>query len=159
MKYIYYHHTKIGIIEIIEEDGVIISLNFRKEIKEKENKDIQLKETSLLKMAGEQIQEYLMGKRQNFELPIKPKGTEFQQKVWESLQRIPYGETRSYKEIAIDIGNEKACRAVGMANNKNPISIIIPCHRVIGHSGKLVGYGGGLRIKEYLLNLEKENIY
>ena len=94
------------------------------------------------------------GKRKSFDLPLKPEGTEFQKKVWNALLDIPYGETRSYKDIAVAIGNPKACRAVGMANNRNPISIIIPCHRVIGANGSLVGYGGGLPIKIELLNLE-----
>jgi len=88
-------------------------------------------------------------------LPLAPAGTAFMQKVWNALLTIPYGETRSYKEIAIAVGNSKACRAVGMANNRNPISVVIPCHRVIGANGKLVGYGGGLDIKSYLLDLEK----
>ena len=87
-------------------------------------------------------------------MPLHPNGTEFQIKVWKALTEIPYGETRSYKDIAISIGNEKACRAVGMANNKNPIPIIIPCHRVIGANKKLVGYAGGLDLKERLLDLE-----
>jgi methylated-DNA-[protein]-cysteine S-methyltransferase len=82
-------------------------------------------------------------------------GTEFQMAVWQALQHIPYGETRSYREIAASIGRPKAVRAVGMANNRNPISIIVPCHRVIGHDGKLVGYGGGLPLKQYLLELER----
>ena len=86
-----------------------------------------------------------------------PKGTEFQQKVWKALQEIPYGETRTYGEIAAAIGNPKAARAVGMANNKNPIGIIIPCHRVVGANGKLVGYAGGMEKKEFLLELERNN--
>ena len=97
------------------------------------------------------------GRRREFQLPLAPKGTEFQQKVWKALLDIPYGETRSYGEIARAIGNPKASRAVGMANNRNPIAIIIPCHRVIGSTGKLVGYGGGLDKKEFLLNLERQN--
>ena len=89
-------------------------------------------------------------------MPLAPKGTPFQQKVWAALQEIPYGETRSYKEIAAMVGNEKACRAVGMANNRNPLPIFIPCHRVVGTNGKLVGYAGGLDVKTFLLELEKE---
>ena len=88
---------------------------------------------------------------------MKVEGTAFQKKVWKALCSIAYGETRSYKEIAIQIGNERACRAVGMANNKNPIGILIPCHRVIGTNHKLVGYAGGLDKKAFLLKLEKEN--
>ncbi len=105
-----------------------------------------------------QLQEYFNGKRKTFDFKYKLKGTDFQQKVWQALCDIPYGETRTYKDIAIAIGNDKACRAVGMANNKNPISIAVPCHRVIGASGKLVGYASGLDMKEHLLKLESENI-
>ena len=91
-------------------------------------------------------------------MPVFAAGTPFQQLVWEALKTIPYGETRSYKDIAVQIGKSKACRAVGMANNRNPIAIIIPCHRVIGSKGELVGYGGGLDIKKQLLRLEGKKI-
>jgi len=111
-------------------------------------------ETSLIKKTALQIEEYFAGKRKIFSVPLSIQGTEFHMDVWKALQTIPYGETRSYKDIALQIGRPKAVRAVGMANNRNPISIIIPCHRVIGHNGKLVGYGGGLPLKEYLLELE-----
>ena len=103
------------------------------------------------------LDHYFRGKLRQFEVPLNPIGTLFQRQVWKALQTIPYGETRSYKQLAELIGNPKACRAVGMANNRNPIAIIIPCHRVIGADGKLVGYGGGLPIKEYLLELEQRN--
>lgn len=110
--------------------------------------------TPLINKAFLEIKEYLEGRRKHFDIPLAPKGTAFQQKVWNALCTIPYGETRSYSEIAEIIGNPKACRAVGMANNKNPIIIMIPCHRVIGKNGSLTGYAGGLEIKEYLLHLE-----
>ena len=90
------------------------------------------KETDLIKKTYVELEEYFAGKRHDIDIPIAPKGTEFQKRVWQALSEIPYGETRSYKDIAKSCGNEKACRAVGMANNKNPIAIIIPCHRVIG---------------------------
>ena len=102
-----------------------------------------------------QFQEYFKGERNYFDLKIAPEGTTFQKNVLHALQKIPYGQTRSYGQIAQEIGNPKAARAVGLANNRNPISIIIPCHRVIGSSGELTGYAGGLDIKERLLNLEK----
>ena len=102
-----------------------------------------------------QINEYFEGKREQFDVPLKCEGTPFQQSVWRQLQKIPYGETRSYQEIAIGIGNEKAVRAVGQANNKNPIMIIIPCHRVIHKNGDITGFACGVEVKQYLLELEK----
>jgi len=108
----------------------------------------------LIKETFRQLSEYLEGKRKNFNLPIDPRGTDFQKKVWNELKKIPYGEVRSYKQIAKSIGNPEACRAVGSANNKNPTAVIIPCHRVIGTNGQLIGYAGGLERKKFLLNLE-----
>ncbi len=105
-----------------------------------------------------EITEYLEGNRKEFSFPYQLKGTEFQKKVWNELCRIPYGETRSYKDIAIAIGNPKAVRAVGMANNRNPMMLVVPCHRVIGSNGKMVGYAGGISMKESLLALEKKII-
>ena len=155
MKYIFYYNTKIGRIGM-EENGVAITrLDFIN--KDAQEEIIEKHETVLLKEAIKQLNEYLDGKRTLFDLPLEPKGTEFQKKVWDALKEIPFGETRSYGEIAKIIGNEKASRAVGMANNKNPIAIIVPCHRVIGANGKLVGYAGGLDLKEKLLKLESNN--
>lgn len=104
-----------------------------------------------------QLNEYFAGQRRQFDLPLDFEGTDFQQKVWQALLSIPFGETRSYKQIAEQIGNPKAVRAVGAANGKNPISIIAPCHRVIGASGKLVGFAGGLENKDILLKIEHIN--
>ncbi len=103
-----------------------------------------------------QLKEYFAGKRTKFDIPLHPKGTEFQRNVWHVLKAIPYGETRCYQDVATAVGNPRACRAVGMANNKNPIMIIVPCHRVIGKNGTLGGYAGGLDVKIKLLQLEKE---
>lgn len=116
-----------------------------------------LQTTELLSMATIQLDEYFQGKRTIFSLPFKLTGTPFQLAVWKELQNIPYGKTTSYKEIAQKINKPKACRAVGMANNKNPLPIIIPCHRVIGSNGKLIGYAGGLKLKNYLLELEQSH--
>lgn len=116
-----------------------------------------LQTTELLSMATIQLDEYFQGKRTTFSLPSKLTGTPFQLAVWKELQNIPYGQTTSYKEIAQKINKPKAYRAVGMANNKNPLPIIIPCHRVIGSNGKLIGYAGGLNLKNYLLELEKSH--
>ncbi|SEE92480.1 methylated-DNA--[protein]-cysteine S-methyltransferase [Ruania alba] len=104
--------------------------------------------------AVRQLEEYFAGERAEFDTPIAPHGTAFQRTCWEALQAIPYGETRSYGEIATAVGEPGAARAVGLANNRNPISIIVPCHRVIGADGSLTGYGGGMAAKRYLLDLE-----
>ena len=108
----------------------------------------------VLRKTEQQLQEYFSGKRKTFSLKLNPGGTEFQKKVWQALLTIPFGETKSYLELALQVGNRKACRAVGAANGKNPISIIIPCHRVIGRDGKLTGFAGGLETKAQLLSLE-----
>jgi len=155
----YYWELKypVGIVWVTEEDGLITGLFFANEIrsrKKHELKGFENRESALIKKAAKQLDEYFAGKRREFSLPLKFVGTDFQKKVWEALLTIPYGETRSYSEIAEQVGNPKACRAVGMANNRNPISIICPCHRVIGKNGSLVGYGGGLEIKRILLDLE-----
>ncbi|TCK02580.1 methylated-DNA--[protein]-cysteine S-methyltransferase [Marinobacterium mangrovicola] len=104
--------------------------------------------------AAHQLSEYFAGKRQSFDLPLSPQGTEFQCEVWQALQTIPFGETRSYGELANSLGKPRAARAVGLANNRNPLAILIPCHRVIGADGALIGYAGGLLIKQALLDLE-----
>lgn len=110
----------------------------------------------LLHQAARELREYFSGTRRAFTLPLAPAGTEFQKKVWKALQTIPYGQTRTYKQIAIQIGHNQSFRAVGMANNRNPIVVIVPCHRVVGYDGTLTGYAGGLDIKERLLTLEKQ---
>lgn len=111
----------------------------------------------LLKDVEQQLTEYFAGTRTAFDLPLAATGTEFQRAVWAALSEIPYGETVSYGELARRIGKPAASRAVGLANGKNPISIVVPCHRVIGSSGKLVGYGGGLERKQTLLALERRS--
>ena len=112
----------------------------------------------LLDAAEAQLREYFAGARRTFDLPLAPHGTAFQQRVWAALRAIPYGETRTYGELAAAIDSPNASRAVGMANHRNPIPIIIPCHRVIGANGTLTGYAGGLEIKRRLLALEGINI-
>ena len=154
MKSLYFYNTDIGKIGIADNGKAITNVYFNESPK---LKDTEIKETDLIKEAAQQLKEYLAGKRKSFNIPLMPEGTEFQKSVWEALQQIPYGKTCSYGEIAEKIGNPKACRAVGMANNKNPIGIFIPCHRVIGANGKLVGYAGGLEMKEHLLAIEKIN--
>ena len=115
-------------------------------------------DTPLLRSAEEQLLSYFAGERRTFDLPLRMQGTPFQIQVWQALREIPYGETRSYGDIARAIGNPRACRAVGMANNKNPLLIFVPCHRVIGADGSLTGFGAGLSVKEYLLRLEAGNL-
>ena len=143
------YETKVGFIRMEYEDKAITYL---KRIDYKP-KDFGTR-TELTDKVYRQLLEYFDGKRKNFDFKYELRGTEFQKKVWKALCNIPYGQTRTYKEIAIAVGNEKASRAVGMANNKNPITIAVPCHRVIGANGKLVGYAGGLEMKEYLLKIE-----
>ena len=145
----YTYETGLGSVTFIEEDGALLAISMQRSLEGVE------KETSLTKEAYTQLSEYLNGKRKTFDLPFKIRGTLFQEQVWNALLDIPYGETRSYKQIAEAIGNPKAVRAVGMANNRNPLLIIVPCHRVIGKNGSLVGYGEGLEMKEFLLRLEK----
>ena len=161
MRYGYLYNTginELGRLGIGAIEDKITDLFFEYEIENiKKSSNYIIKETTLIKKAASQLFEYLNGKRKKFDLPLLKEGTDFQISVWNELLKIPYGETRSYKDIAIAINNEKAVRAVGMANNRNKISIFIPCHRVIGSNKKLVGYGGGLEIKEFLLNLEKKN--
>ena len=161
MRYVYFYNTgikELGILGIGATEDKITDLFFEYEIENiKKSSNYIIKETTLIKKATSQLFEYLNGKRRDFNLPLLKEGTDFQISVWNELLKIPYGETRSYKDIAIAINNEKAVRAVGMANNRNKIPIFIPCHRVIGSNKKLLGYGGGLEIKEFLLNLEKRN--
>lgn len=153
MNNIFFYETEIGIIGIRENNKSITDIFFSK-VDTNDN----IEETDLIKECFNQLKEYFEGNRRAFDLPLETRGTEFQKKVWDELLKIPYGETKSYKDIAIAIGNEKACRAIGMANNKNHIPIIIPCHRVIGSNGKLVGYAGGLNVKEKLLNIENLDV-
>ena len=151
MKTAFYYEMAIGRICIVQENESITHIDL-----DEMPKDAKNEETLLLKNAAKQLAEYFSAQRSSFDLPLAPKGTGFQQSVWQALLKIPYGATRCYSEIAEVIGNEKACRAVGMANNKNPILIVIPCHRVIGKDGSLTGYGEGLPIKQFLLDLEKK---
>ena len=111
----------------------------------------------LLENCKEQLQNYFLGKTTSFDLPLSPEGTEFQQKVWAELLRIPYGETITYMELAVRLGDPKCIRAAGTANGKNPIAIVIPCHRVIGAGNKLTGYAGGIWRKKLLLELEMKH--
>lgn len=156
--------SPVGLITLVANQRGLIYLDFHKQNDPVLGPKIWLnhwfrhysleKNEQALRPYMEEIDEYFQGTRRVFEIPVDLYGTPFQKRVWRQLHSIPYGEVRTYKEIASAIGSPKAVRAVGGANNKNPLSIIIPCHRVIGSNGSLVGYGGGLHIKEYLLTLE-----
>lgn len=141
-----------GQLKIEYEDGAVTLLKRTEEPVRDEGR------TELTDLAFGQITEYLEGQRREFDFPYRLRGTEFQQKVWRALRAIPYGETRTYGEIAAAVGSPKAARAVGMANHQNPVLIAVPCHRVIGADGSLVGYGSGLDMKEALLRLERETV-
>lgn len=151
MKKGYIYDSPVGKLRIVESEKGICEMSFYGEAE-----GIIIEETALVKQTHQQLLEYFVGKRRIFDIPLDMQGTAFQIKTWQALQHIPYGETWTYKDLAIAVGNEKASRAVGGANNKNPIGIIVPCHRVIGITGKMVGYGGGVERKEFLLNLEKK---
>ena len=138
-----------GFLKIVYRGNVLLSLKMTDE-----KTDYGVK-TEFSNRVYREIMEYLNGARTSFDFSYELEGTEFQKKVWKELTHIPYGETRTYKEIAIAIGNKNASRAVGMANNKNPLMIVVPCHRVIGSNGKLVGYAGGMDMKKELLDLEQ----
>lgn len=137
-------------LSISEENGKITAVLFG----EPRCDPADIRETPVITMAKQQLDLYFNHKLKEFTLPLDLRGTKFQISVWNALREIPYGSCLSYGEIAQAVGNKKACRAVGMANHNNPVSIIVPCHRVIGANGSLTGYGGGLNIKEWLLRHE-----
>jgi DNA-3-methyladenine glycosylase II len=146
-----YYDSPIGLIELQASQGELLSLQFQKV------KRYQEEETAVLSASKTQLDEYFEGKRKEFKLPLRIEGTDFQKSVWKQLREIPYGATFSYKEIAETIGNDKAYRAVGNANNKNSIPVIIPCHRVTASSGEIGGYGAGIWRKKWLLKHENKN--
>ena len=155
--YYCYLKTQIGDLLLAGDDGSLSLIGFPKgKMRHDPQPDWILNEEPFAAVR-QQLEEYFAGDRKDFDLPLHLSGTEFQVQVLEELQRIPYGETTSYGDIAQRIGRPKAMRAVGAANGRNPIPIVIPCHRVIGSSGDLTGFGGGLDTKEALLRLEAEN--
>lgn len=147
-----FKQTAIGRIGIAEENGSITNLYFETDTLPQ---NACLSETEVITEAFRQLDAYLSGELQTLTVPLAPQGTDFMRTVWAALCRVPYGKTACYKEIAIAAGSPKAARAVGLANNRNPIPLFIPCHRVIGSDGKLTGYRGGLAIKKLLLDIEK----
>ncbi len=157
----YYTRVETALCPIVligDEEGIIrLHMDVGDEYRQLVMDDAFIKNDTLFEEAKRQILEYINGSRQNFELKLNPKGTEFQKNVWRALQDIPYGKTCTYKDVATAVGNDKASRAVGMANNKNPIPLIIPCHRVVGSNGQLTGFAFGLDIKQAILDLEVKN--
>lgn len=147
----YFYETIIGYLTISADEQGITDVSFGK----RNPVHAVCEETPVIKQAVSELQEYFEGRRREFTVPLHPQGTDFQLRVWQVLRTIPYGKTWSYKQVATAAGNPNASRAVGMANNRNPIAIIIPCHRVIGANGRLVGYAGGLDVKEKLLQIEQ----
>ncbi len=153
-----YFQTPVGRLKLIAHDRALVAVLWETD---KPNRVLlgemqQQDDHPILLAARQQLQQYFKGERQIFDLPLEFYGTDFQKQVWAELLKIPYGETRSYLDIAEAIGNPKAVRAVGAANGKNPVSIVTPCHRVIGKSGQLVGFAGGLHNKQQLLQLEQQ---
>ena len=155
-----YMDSPVGALKLVAHDQALVAVMWDNE----NHKRVRLAELvenqqhPMLHQVKQQLEQYFAGERQQFDLPLDFQGTAFQQQVWQALLEIPYGETRSYKDIALQIGNQKAVRAVGAANGRNPISIIAPCHRVIGSGGALVGFAGGLDKKQILLSLEQGQI-
>lgn len=157
-----YFRSPVGYLRFTTSETRLLSLQFAEERQSRfgaENYALpkETKPAGLHRQIQEQLGQYFQAKRREFTIPLLLEGTSFQKKVWAALLEIPYGETRSYLEIARAVGNPKACRAVGMANNRNPIAILVPCHRVVGADGNLTGYAGGLERKAYLLELERGN--
>lgn len=150
--YYYTYRSPVGALTIFEENDQIGHLYFEKKIDPKNCIEF---ESGILKEAAKQLNEYFFCKRKVFDLPLNPHGTEFMLQVWDELCKIPYGTTASYKDISRAIGHPKSYRAVGLANNRNPLPIFIPCHRVIAADGNICGYGGGIKTKQFLLDLEK----
>lgn len=139
----------IGALYLVASDKTLRGIFWKKQ-------NVPNGKNKIIVQAEEELEEYFQGKRRDFTVPLEPIGTAFQMRVWKKLQAIPYGKTISYKELACEVENSKASRAVGTANGRNPLSIMIPCHRVIASDGTLGGYAGGLPIKEHLLRLESE---
>ena len=148
-RFVTYLQSPIGWVEISGIKNAVTSVNF---VMDRDEDSTELPEVVIA--CKQQLEEYFRGKRREFSIKVKPEGTDFQKSVWSQLEKIKYGETKSYGDIARQMKDVNASRAVGHANGKNPVGIIIPCHRVIGESGKLTGYAGGMWRKQWLLDLE-----
>lgn len=144
-----YHQSPVGLLRLSADDAGLCGVHFVRDTVPESSTDCEL-----LRRTARELDEYFAGVRREFDIPLSLHGTPFQKRVWAALLQIPYGQTRSYAEVAAMAGSPKACRAVGMANHNNPVSILVPCHRVINADGGLGGYGGGLDTKRFLLKLE-----
>lgn len=144
-----YHQSPVGLLRLSSDDAGLRGIHFVRDTIPETSTDCEL-----LRRTARELDEYFAGVRREFDIPLSLHGTPFQKRVWAALLQIPYGQTRSYAEVAAMAGSPKACRAVGMANHNNPVSILVPCHRVINANGGLGGYGGGLDTKRFLLKLE-----
>lgn len=149
-----YHRLKtpIGDLRMLSNGAALVAIEWPGQHTDSSGENDTLDD--VLRQAVEQLQAYFDGRRTHFELPLDPQGTPFQHSVWDALRRIPYGEHRAYRDIAQEIGRPRAVRAVGAANGRNPLPIVVPCHRVIGSNGSLTGFAGGLEAKRRLLSLE-----
>lgn len=148
--------TPIGPLTLVADDDELIAVYMDGHAHHPGDETLgEVADADVLAAAANQLTEYFAGDRKEFDLPLRPIGTKFQVRVWRALQQIPYGATWSYRELATAVGNPSASRAVGLANGRNPLSIVIPCHRVIGADGSLTGYGGGIERKRWLLGLEQ----
>jgi len=152
--YSFIYDSPIGPLTLVASERGLVALEFGK----KEREDC-VDDPKRLAPYHKQLNEYFAGKRQEFTIALDIRGTDFQKRCWQELLKIPYGQTRSYRQIAEAVGNRNALRAVGLANGQNPIAIIVPCHRVIASDGTLCGYGGGLHVKEELLRLEGARLF
>lgn len=155
MTYYTTFNSSLGCIVLQANDEGLLGVWFETQTTQPDNLGEYTETSCVLNEAIRQLKAYFLGERRTFSVPLAAKGTPFQQQVWQALMTIPYGETWSYQDLANAIGNPKAVRAVGTANGKNPISVIVPCHRVIGKDGKLTGYAGGVERKAQLLKLER----
>ena len=152
-KYIDYINSPVGWLEITADDNALLSVHFMNDGASKQTIN---EENKVIQKTKKQLAEYFAGERKKFDIPLNPSGTEFQLKVWNELLKIPYGKTISYLQLAELVESKEHTRAVGLANGKNPVAIIVPCHRVVGSDGKLTGYAGGMKNKQWLLELESQ---
>lgn len=151
----YTYQMPVGPLTIVADETALLQIACDGRL-QPEREPLAMRENELTARAAAQLEEYFAGQRRVFDLPLRPRGTAFQQRAWAALRTIPYGRTRTYRQIAEQIGCPKGFRAVGMANHRNPLLIVIPCHRVVGTDGSLTGFGGGLDMKRFLLELEQQ---